>query len=90
MTPEQQAQDIIGRWFVANGAGFGDLGKEIASAIREASRLALESAAQLHESVNPASDEERLHGSPGAGAMGAVIEYRDKIRALADDKGRTG
>jgi hypothetical protein len=35
----------------------------------------------LHESVSPASDEERLHGSPGAGAMGAVIEYRDAIRA---------
>lgn len=43
---------------------------------------ALEEAAQLHESINPASDHERDHHAPGAGAMGAVIEYRDKIRAL--------
>jgi hypothetical protein len=43
---------------------------------------ALERAAMLHESVNPASDEERVHRIPGAGAMGAVIEYRDKIRGL--------
>lgn len=37
-------------------------------------------AGNLHESINPASDAERLAGSPGAGAMGAVIEYRDLIR----------
>lgn len=37
--------------------------------------------AYLHESVNPASDAERLDKSPGAGAMGAVIEYRELIRA---------
>lgn len=43
---------------------------------------ALEEAAQFHESVNPASDAERLAGAPGAGAMGAVIEYRDGIRGL--------
>jgi hypothetical protein len=42
----------------------------------------LEDAAALYESVSPASDDERLKGHPGAGAMGAVIEYRDKIRAL--------
>lgn len=47
--------------------------------------LVLEEAASLHESVSPASDEERENGAPGAGAMGAVIEYRDKLRAL---KGR--
>ena len=40
-----------------------------------------ERCARLHESVNPASDEERAHGDPGAGAMGAVVEYRDLIRA---------
>lgn len=38
-------------------------------------------AAALHESVNTASDQERHNGDPGAGAMGAVIEYRDLIRA---------
>ena len=42
--------------------------------------LATERAASLHESVNPASDEERGNSVPGAGAMGAVIEYRDAIR----------
>lgn len=42
---------------------------------------ALEHAASLHESVSPARDDERLHKAPGAGAMGAVIEYRDQIRA---------
>ncbi len=42
---------------------------------------ATERAASLHESVDPASSEERLAKVPGAGAMGAVIEYRDLIRA---------
>ncbi len=41
-----------------------------------------EAAGYLHEQINPASDEERQNSDPGAGAMGAVIEYRDKIRAL--------
>ena len=39
-----------------------------------------ERCARLFESVNPASDDERLRGIPGAGAMGAVIEFRDLIR----------
>lgn len=39
-----------------------------------------ERCAQLHEQVNPASDDERFHHAPGAGAMGAVIQYRDLIR----------
>lgn len=42
---------------------------------------ATERAASLHEQINPASDMERLDKVPGAGAMGAVIEYRDRIRA---------
>jgi hypothetical protein len=41
---------------------------------------ATERAAALHESVDPASDAERQNKVPGAGAMGAVIEYRDLIR----------
>jgi hypothetical protein len=40
-----------------------------------------ERCAALHESINSASDDERFHGHPGAGAMGAIIEYRDLIRA---------
>lgn len=37
-------------------------------------------AGNLHEQIDPASNAERVDGLPGAGAMGAVIEYRDKIR----------
>lgn len=48
----------------------------------EAVEDALDQAANLHEQVDCASDAERLAGLPGAGAMGAVIEYRDKIREL--------
>lgn len=47
-------------------------------------RMATDRAAALHESVNPASDDERASSTPGAGAMGAVIEYRDAIRIEAD------
>lgn len=43
-------------------------------------KAATERAGNLHEQINPASDEERLKEIPGAGAMGAVIEYRDAIR----------
>lgn len=43
----------------------------------------LEAAGNLYESVDPASDSERIDRIPGAGAMGAVIEYRDKIREAA-------
>lgn len=53
-----------------------------AATLDQARNAALEEAAALHESINPASDEERHHRAPGAGAMGAVIEYRDKIREL--------
>jgi hypothetical protein len=49
--------------------------------IAEAIEAKRERCARLHERVNPASDEERLCNAPGAGAMGAVIEYRDLIRA---------
>lgn len=45
---------------------------------------ATDRAAMLHESVNPASDRERLDNVPGAGAMGAVVEYRDLIRRTKD------
>ena len=51
-----------------------------------ARKAALEDAALLHENINPASNDERLNNVPGAGAMGAVIEYRDAIRALAESE----
>lgn len=60
--------------------------EELAQALRDTWNEALEAAAGVHESVSPASDEEREHGDPGAGAMGAVIEYRDKVRALKLEK----
>ena len=41
-----------------------------------------ERAAQLFERINPASDEERLSGEPGADSAMAILEYRDAIRAL--------
>jgi len=42
----------------------------------------LEKAATLHENINTACDHERLNGSPGAAAMGSIIQYRDEIRKL--------
>jgi hypothetical protein len=50
----------------------------------KAIRLGMLIAAELFEQVNPASDVERINGDPGAGAMGAVIEYRDLIRKEAE------
>jgi hypothetical protein len=52
------------------------------AAFVEGFKAATERAASLHEQINPASDMERHHGDPGAGGMGAVIEYRDTIRAM--------
>lgn len=51
---------------------------ELLGRVRDSER---ERCAMLHESINVASDGERLAGHPGAGAMGAVIEYRDLIRS---------
>lgn len=45
-------------------------------------QAATKRAGDLHESVNTASDQERHNGDPGAGGMGAVIEYRDLIRSV--------
>lgn len=57
--------------------------RAVLAAYREVTRNeAFEEAARLHEQINPASDDERLKGHPGAGAMGAVIEYRDALRGL--------
>lgn len=44
-------------------------------------KAALEMATNLHHNVNPACDHES--GKSGAGAMRAVIEYRDEIRLLS-------
>lgn len=52
------------------------------AAFLEGFKMATERAAMLHENVNPASDDERHHHVPGAGGMGAVIQYRDMIRSI--------
>ena len=74
-----QAPEIIARALM----------EQDAAARREGFAAGLERAAREHENVNPASDEERSHGIPGAEAMGAVIEYRDRIRALEPGEGTT-
>ena len=53
-------------------------------AVEAALRKLLEDAAMLHESIDNSCDHERQRGDPGAGAMAAVIEYRDKIRRLGE------
>ena len=71
-------------WATTHGNNFTQrMGKEtIRFTLAQIHNAALEEAAMLHQDINPASDEERHHGDPGAGALGAVIEYRDKIRKL--------
>lgn len=59
---------------------------QINERIDRARKTERERCAMLHESVNPASDDERLHRVPGAGAMGAVLEYRDLIRSSEQRK----
>lgn len=47
-----------------------------------AAETALEYAALCHEDIDTACSHERENGDPGAGAIGAVVAYRDRIRAL--------
>lgn len=53
---------------------------------RQARNQGIEEAARLHEQIDPSCDHERQNGDPGAGAMGAVIEYRDAIRNLKTEQ----
>lgn len=79
-------EDIAGALLLDHRVFNAELRQAIAAALRSADKTGAErvkeAAGMLHENINPASDNERLHGDPGAGAMGAVIEYRDAIRAL--------
>lgn len=94
MTLEERVQDLVaalnGKTFDGEDFEDGNEGyvRKISPLIRSAFRKAIlaerEACARLHENVNPASDAERLGNMPGAGAMGAVIEYRDLIRARQD------
>jgi len=47
-------------------------------AVAKARDEALEEAARMHGNVDPACD----HNAHGCGAMHAIVQYRDKIRAL--------
>lgn len=60
-----------------SGNGLAFMATQIVAAIEDER----ERCARLHEMVDPASDDERSRGVPGSGAMGAVIQYRDLIRA---------
>lgn len=62
------------------------LPEQIADAILracdEAVREEREACAQLHENIDPACDHEKVpRPVPGAGAMRAILLYRDAIRA---------
>lgn len=80
--PDNSNADEWNLFLVEHGVS-SDHSPYIAVQIAEALEGERERAATLHESVNPASDDERLKNLPGAGAMGAVIEYRDLIRSEA-------
>ena len=60
------------------------LAQDIAQAIEQARREEREACALLHQDIDPRCDHEGEH--PGAGAMGAVIRYRDAIRACAQEQ----
>lgn len=89
--PEQAAREVAEHLAKRMAAHFGEGPADtckvcmdiLCRALLAERRAAVEECARLHENINPASDDERLRGAPGAGAMGAVIEYRDAIRALA-------
>lgn len=84
-------RETLALWMISHGfaTGHGDTSSDMLSElewqinelVQKTIRSERERCAMLHESVNPASDDERLHRVPGAGAMGAVIEYRDLIRS---------
>jgi hypothetical protein len=66
------------------------LAEAVAAALREAVAEEREACARLHESINADCDRDRIgrgdNGWCGCGAMGAIIEYRDAIRACGSHK----
>lgn len=50
----------------------------------------VERAVSLHENVDPACAHEIQRGDPGAGAIGAVVRYREAIRSLLTEPGGEG
>ena len=80
-----EEREKLASWMIRNSYATGH-GDTTADLLAELEWQISERCAMLHESVNPASDDERLHRVPGAGAMGAVLEYRDLIRSSEQRK----
>ncbi len=87
--PPNMAAEIAERWTDAWNVGDVESGRAaILGAVREAIERENEACRSLFESINPSSDAERACRLPGAGAMGAVLEYRDAIAARRSGGGR--
>jgi len=78
---ESMALEWLQAQFKCDGGG-GEMYKSLVTLLTKVAAETQEKCAALHENINPASDAERLRGDPGAGAMGAIIEYRDAIRSM--------
>ncbi len=57
---------------------------EILHATMKGAEAALEYAALCYRDMDSACSHEVQNGEPGTGAIGAVLVYRDRIRALKD------
>ena len=75
MTPEERAFSIMAHVIERGGRDTGT----IEQAIREAVAEEREECALLHDSISPTCDHEKP--GTGAGAMRAIIQYRNAIRA---------
>ena len=89
LTLEQRAEQIVDRWMDSPRLLTG-LSNMISAALRAVEqrgiRKGLLRAADHHNSISAACDHERSNGDAGAGAMGAILEYRDLLRSLADQR----
>lgn len=81
----QEIPEWMAKWhygYITSDACRDEYEKSLAAAKAEGARQAWEKAAALHEDIDPRCDHD---GGPGAGAMGAVIRYRDELRRHAAD-----
>ncbi len=87
MTPERRAYQITEAYSQTIGAEAEPMiAQDIATAIREATRLALESAAK----AKPAIAENPDVNAYERGYADGIIHFAAAIRALADDRGTGG
>ena len=77
---QKRTTDCIELW-QAGDRTLGSLSMLITDAITAAVEEEREACAVLHSNIDPRCSHEAEHGDPGGGAMGAVIRYRDAIRA---------